>query len=107
MNANDKQLSPVVISCSEVMFVFLYNSLICFVIFVTGSNGHITYGGVTEEGFVINSLTGVITTTKELDREVQDHYTLTGNQSTGLIQPNMICYVERNSQLFVSVKTFS
>lgn len=36
------------------------------------------YGGVTEEGFVINPVTGVITTTKELDTEVQDHYTLTG-----------------------------
>lgn len=46
--------------------------------FNTGSNGHVTYGGVTEEGFVINPVTGVITTTKELDREVQDHYTLTG-----------------------------
>lgn len=43
-----------------------------------GSNGHVTYGGVTEEGFVINPVTGVITTTKELDSEVQDHYTLTG-----------------------------
>lgn len=43
-----------------------------------GSNGHVTYGGVTEEGFVINPVTGVITTTKELDTEAQDHYTLTG-----------------------------
>ncbi|CAL8401145.1 unnamed protein product [Boreogadus saida] len=42
-----------------------------------GSNGHVTYGGVTEEGFVINPVTGVITTTRELDREVQDRYTLT------------------------------
>lgn len=43
-----------------------------------GSNGHVMYGGVTEEGFVINPITGVITTTKELDAERQDHYTLTG-----------------------------
>uniref|UniRef100_A0A8C5B076 Protocadherin-16 n=1 Tax=Gadus morhua TaxID=8049 RepID=A0A8C5B076_GADMO len=42
-----------------------------------GSNGHVTYGGVTEEGFVINPVTGVITTTRELDREAQDRYTLT------------------------------
>ncbi|KAM9348127.1 protocadherin-16 [Symphorus nematophorus] len=42
-----------------------------------GSNGQVTYGGVTEEGFIINPVTGVITTTKELDAELQDHYTLT------------------------------
>jgi len=49
-----------------------------------GSNGHVTYGGVTEEGFVINPVTGVITTTRELDREVQDRYTLTGSVSIAL-----------------------
>lgn len=37
-----------------------------------------TYGGVTEDGFIINPMTGVITTTKELDAEFQTHYTLTG-----------------------------
>lgn len=42
-----------------------------------GSNGHVTYGGLTEEGFIINPVTGVITTTRELDREHQDHYTFT------------------------------
>ncbi|XP_072302038.1 protocadherin-16 [Eucyclogobius newberryi] len=42
-----------------------------------GSNGHVTYGGVTEEGFLINPVTGVITTTRELDREHHDLYTLT------------------------------
>ncbi|KAJ0061580.1 hypothetical protein NL108_005707, partial [Boleophthalmus pectinirostris] len=42
-----------------------------------GSNGHVTYGGVTEEGFLINPVTGAITTTRELDRELHDHYTLT------------------------------
>ncbi|XP_061607074.1 protocadherin-16-like isoform X2 [Phyllopteryx taeniolatus] len=42
-----------------------------------GSNGHVTFGGVTEEGFVINPSTGVITTTKELDKELRDHYILT------------------------------
>lgn len=56
-----------------------------------GSNGHVTYGGVTEEGFVINPVTGVITTTKELDSEARDHYTLTGT-SVGVadvLQPQM------------------
>lgn len=50
-----------------------------FLCFYPGSNGQVTYGGVTEEGFIINPVTGVITTTKELDKELQDHYTLTGN----------------------------
>lgn len=31
-----------------------------------------------EEGFSINPLTGVITTTKSLDRELQEYYTVTG-----------------------------
>uniref|UniRef100_A0A3Q2QUY0 Protocadherin-16 n=1 Tax=Fundulus heteroclitus TaxID=8078 RepID=A0A3Q2QUY0_FUNHE len=53
-----------------------------------GSNGHITYGGVTEEGFVINPSTGVITTTKELDTESQDHYTLTVYARDGGLPPN-------------------
>lgn len=55
--------------------VFLFGSVLrCN----AGSNGHVTYGGVTEEGFIINPVTGVITTTKELDTERQDHYMLTG-----------------------------
>lgn len=60
-------------------------SVILFLLFgacvATGSNGHVTYGGVTEDGFVINPVTGVITTTKELDSEAQDHYTLTGTDA--------------------------
>lgn len=52
-------------------------SALCFTV---GSNGQVTYGGVTEEGFIINPVTGVITTTKELDAELQDHYTLTGTK---------------------------
>lgn len=60
-------------------------SFILFGVWVNaGSNGHVTYGGVTEEGFVINPVTGVITTTKELDSEAQDHYTLTGT-TVGII----------------------
>ncbi|XP_056910149.1 protocadherin-16-like [Takifugu flavidus] len=53
-----------------------------------GSNGHVTYGGVTEEGFVINPVTGVITTTKELDSEAQGHYTLTVYARDGGLPPN-------------------
>ncbi|XP_076023905.1 LOW QUALITY PROTEIN: protocadherin-16-like, partial [Genypterus blacodes] len=53
-----------------------------------GSNGHVTYGGVTEEGFVINPVTGVITTTRELDKELQDHYTLTVYARDGGLPPN-------------------
>ncbi len=47
-------------------------------IFVAGSNGLVTYGGVTEDGFTINPETGVISVTQVLDRELQDHYTVTG-----------------------------
>ncbi|XP_015235254.1 PREDICTED: protocadherin-16-like [Cyprinodon variegatus] len=60
-----------------------------------GSNGQITYGGVTEEGFVINPSTGVITTTKELDTEVQDHYTLTVYARDGGLPPNFAKAVVR------------
>lgn len=55
-----------------------YLLLLCALFFTAGSNGHVTYGGVTEDGFIINPMTGVITTTKELDAEFQTHYTLTG-----------------------------
>lgn len=37
-----------------------------------------TYGGVLEEDFNINPVTGVITTTKALDRELREYYTVTG-----------------------------
>ncbi|XP_043995914.1 protocadherin-16-like isoform X1 [Gambusia affinis] len=60
-----------------------------------GSNGHITYGGVTEDGFVINPLTGVITTTKELDTEVQDHYTLSVYARDGGLPANFAKAVVR------------
>ncbi|XP_061596681.1 protocadherin-16-like [Cololabis saira] len=53
-----------------------------------GSNGQVTYGGVTEDGFIINPLTGVITTTKELDAETQDRYTLTVYARDGGLPPN-------------------
>ena len=43
-----------------------------------GPNGQVTYGGILEEDFNINPVTGVITTTKALDRELQEYYTVTG-----------------------------
>ncbi|XP_038564182.1 protocadherin-16 [Micropterus salmoides] len=60
-----------------------------------GSNGQVTYGGVTEEGFIINPVTGVITTTKELDTELQDHYTLTVYARDGGLPPNFAKAVVR------------
>ncbi|XP_062289145.1 protocadherin-16-like [Scomber scombrus] len=60
-----------------------------------GSNGQVTFGGVTEEGFIINPVTGVITTTKELDKELQDHYTLTVYARDGGLPPNFAKAVVR------------
>uniref|UniRef100_A0A671WKU3 Protocadherin-16 n=1 Tax=Sparus aurata TaxID=8175 RepID=A0A671WKU3_SPAAU len=60
-----------------------------------GSNGQVTYGGVTEEGFIINPVTGVITTTKELDAELQDHYTLTVYARDRGLPPNFAKAVVR------------
>ncbi|XP_061755306.1 protocadherin-16-like [Nerophis ophidion] len=60
-----------------------------------GSNGHVTFGGVTEEGFVINPSTGVITTTKELDRELRDHYILTVYARDGGLPPTFAKVVVR------------
>lgn len=60
-----------------------------------GSNGHVTYGGVTEEGFIINPVTGVITTTRELDREHHDHYTLTVYARDGGLPSNFAKAVVR------------
>lgn len=37
-----------------------------------------TYGGISEEDFSINPVTGEITTTKALDRELREYYTVTG-----------------------------
>lgn len=60
-------------------FISLSISELClFFSGIAGSNGQVMYGGVTEEGFIINPVTGVITTTKELDTELQSHYRLTG-----------------------------
>lgn len=64
---------------------------------------------MTEEGFVINPATGVITTTKELDKELRDHYVLTGTQPDLRFceQQNAICFrapiLEHTVDNFVSV----
>ncbi|KAF4082073.1 hypothetical protein AMELA_G00147500 [Ameiurus melas] len=53
-----------------------------------GTNGHVSYGGVTVEGFVISPETGVISLTKVLDREQQDHYSVTVYAKDGGMPPN-------------------
>ncbi|KAI4894375.1 hypothetical protein NFI96_017390, partial [Prochilodus magdalenae] len=53
-----------------------------------GTNGQVTYGGVTVEGFTISPETGVISLTKVLDREQQDHYTVTVYAKDGGMPPN-------------------
>ncbi|KAM7412774.1 hypothetical protein PAMA_020247 [Pampus argenteus] len=53
-----------------------------------GTNGKVTYGGISEEGFSINPVTGVITTTKPLDRELQEYYTVTVYAKDGGLPPN-------------------
>lgn len=52
-----------------------------YFVWFAGTNGLVIYGGVTEDGFTINPDTGVISVTQVLDREFQDHYTITGNSS--------------------------
>ncbi|XP_061538054.1 LOW QUALITY PROTEIN: protocadherin-16-like [Phycodurus eques] len=53
-----------------------------------GSNGKVTYGGVSVEGFTINPVTGVITTTHPLDRELREYYTVTVYAKDGGLPPN-------------------
>ncbi|KAM9852933.1 protocadherin-16-like [Aulostomus maculatus] len=53
-----------------------------------GTNGLVTYGGIAVEGFTINPVTGVITTTKPLDRELQEYYTVTVYAKDGGLPPN-------------------
>ncbi|XP_043548676.1 protocadherin-16-like [Chiloscyllium plagiosum] len=42
-----------------------------------GLNGLLRYGGLVDDSFSIDPVTGVITTSQSLDREQQDHYQLT------------------------------
>ncbi|XP_029027438.1 protocadherin-16-like [Betta splendens] len=53
-----------------------------------GSNGQVTYGGITEKGFSIDPVTGVITTTKPLDRELHEFYTVTVYAKDSGLPPN-------------------
>nr|XP_020468749.1 protocadherin-16-like [Monopterus albus] len=53
-----------------------------------GTNGQVAYGGISEKGFSINPVTGVITTTKQLDRELQEYYTVTVYAKDGGLPPN-------------------
>ncbi|KAM4566806.1 protocadherin-16-like isoform 1-T2 [Odontesthes bonariensis] len=53
-----------------------------------GTNGQVAYGGITQGDFSINPLTGVITTTKSLDRESQDYYAVTVYAKDGGLPPN-------------------
>uniref|UniRef100_W5KLY4 Protocadherin-16 n=1 Tax=Astyanax mexicanus TaxID=7994 RepID=W5KLY4_ASTMX len=53
-----------------------------------GTNGRVTYGDVTVDGFIIAPETGVISLTKVLDREQQDHYTVTVYAKDGGMPPN-------------------
>ncbi|XP_076876271.1 protocadherin-16 [Brachyhypopomus gauderio] len=53
-----------------------------------GTNGHVTYGGVTVDGFIISPDTGVISLTKVFDREQQDYYTITVYAKDGGMPPN-------------------
>ncbi|XP_061684446.1 protocadherin-16-like isoform X2 [Syngnathoides biaculeatus] len=53
-----------------------------------GSNGKVTYGGISVEGFTINPVTGVITTTQPLDRELREFYTVTVYAKDGGLPPN-------------------
>lgn len=49
-----------------------------YICFSVGSNGQVTYDGISQEGFSINPVSGVIMITKSLDRELQEYYTVTG-----------------------------
>uniref|UniRef100_A0A8C9WMA7 Protocadherin-16 n=1 Tax=Scleropages formosus TaxID=113540 RepID=A0A8C9WMA7_SCLFO len=53
-----------------------------------GTNGFVTYGGLLEEGFAIDSEKGVISVTRVLDREVQEHYIMTVYAKDGGMPPN-------------------
>ncbi|XP_072315573.1 protocadherin-16-like [Eucyclogobius newberryi] len=53
-----------------------------------GTNAQVTYGEISEDFFSIDPLTGVISTTKTLDREQQEVYTLTVYAKDGGLPPN-------------------
>lgn len=100
-------LKPIYCYCFTAAFHFYLYLTLCF---ITGSNGQVMYGGVTEEGFIINPVTGVITTTKELDTELQSHYTLTGTkiftvlQNSYIIELNLIYFHTAPQVQYISLK---
>ncbi|KAG9348456.1 hypothetical protein JZ751_002191 [Albula glossodonta] len=53
-----------------------------------GTNGLVIYGDIKEKGFTIDPVTGVITTTRSLDRESQSCYTVTVYAKDGGLPPN-------------------
>ncbi|MBN3320699.1 PCD16 protein, partial [Atractosteus spatula] len=53
-----------------------------------GTNGLVTYGGIAEEAFTVDPVTGVISSTKALDRETQERYTVTVYAKDGGMPPN-------------------
>ncbi|XP_030634016.1 protocadherin-16 [Chanos chanos] len=53
-----------------------------------GTNSQVTYGGIAEDGFSIHPVSGIIVTTKALDREMHAHYNLTVYAKDGGLPPN-------------------
>ncbi|XP_026154669.1 protocadherin-16-like [Mastacembelus armatus] len=53
-----------------------------------GTNGQVTYSGISDNSFSINPATGVITTTRSLDRELQEYYSVTVYAKDGGLPPN-------------------
>uniref|UniRef100_UPI00398ED930 protocadherin-16-like n=1 Tax=Pristiophorus japonicus TaxID=55135 RepID=UPI00398ED930 len=54
-----------------------------------GSNGVLRYGGVAENGFSIDPVTGVLSTSRALDREQQDQHVITVYTKDGGTPPNV------------------
>ncbi|XP_077579230.1 protocadherin-16-like [Stigmatopora nigra] len=53
-----------------------------------GSNGKVTYEGVSEEAFSVDPASGVVTATRPLDREERENYSLTVYAKDGGLPPN-------------------
>ncbi|XP_062910893.1 protocadherin-16-like [Mobula hypostoma] len=54
-----------------------------------GSNGLLSYGGVTDSSFSIDPVSGVISTSRTLDREEQDLHLVTVYAKDGGVPPNV------------------
>lgn len=65
-------------------------------LFSIGTNGIVTYGSIVGDDFSIHPVTGVITTTKALDREAQGVYAVTGTlhrkQLLNCTRESRICF---------------